>query len=129
MVYGTRNRRLETAGTSFKVKGPEGQTVKRILLERPRYITTKELRKPAAVTDKIRRDFPDLQSFCRNSMKVGVRKLLVSQEVHVAVQKHWNPAYTASGAVAEEEDENVVNMMFLPLFLLDLSAACFLLVK
>jgi hypothetical protein len=87
----TRRKQVKKAetGRSFAVLGEEGKAVKKILLDTHRYITVHELRTPAKVVDKLRRDFDDLGEYNRNSMKLGVRKILNSQEVVSAINGQW----------------------------------------
>ena len=76
-------------GNPFSSSGEEGMAVKKILTESKQYITVQELRTPAKVVDKLRRDFANLKEFNRNSMKIGVRKILQHQEVVQKVNQFW----------------------------------------
>ena len=97
--------RTSEAGRSFAVTGHEGASVKRILKDSAKYITVHELRTPAKVVDKLRRDFADLGLFNRNSMKLGVRKILQLQEVVTAVNGHWGNSVEAS----DPDDDHIVS--------------------
>ena len=77
-------------GKQFKVKSPGGDSVKNILMGRPKYISLDELCKPAQVTDRLRRDFSDLKQYDRNSMKNAVRKMLQTNEIKGAVIQFWD---------------------------------------
>ena len=85
----TKKRKAGEEGTPFSSSGEEGKAVKKILTEHKQYITVHELRTPAKVVDKLRRDFANLKEFNRNSMKIGIRKLLQQQEVVQKVNQFW----------------------------------------
>jgi hypothetical protein len=84
-------------GRSFSVSGDEGKAVKKILCQKAKYISVLELRTPAKVVDKLRRDFADLNEFNRNSMKLGIRKILNSQEVVQCVNQFWGGVLLLKG--------------------------------
>ena len=72
---------------SFLSKGTEGENVEKIICT-PKYISVAELKKPAVVTDRLRRDYADLKSFDRISMKCGVRKILNLRQVVDSVNNY-----------------------------------------
>ena len=91
---------------SFSSKGKEGQNVENIICT-PKYITVQELRKPAVVTDRLRRDYFDLQSFDRISMKCGVRKIMGHAYVIQAVNTYWSDEcsdFNASSSNNNDDD-------------------------
>ena len=102
-----------SSNVSFRAKGPEGENVERIICT-PRYISIPELKKPAVVTDRLRRDYGDLKTFDRISMKCGVRKILTSDEVVNAVNAYWsdgyNPNASTSTSYANNEDDSLVSI-------------------
>ena len=73
---GTRSTVLGKS-VSFHARSVEGGNVEQIIYT-PRYISVQELRKPAVVTDRLRRDYEDLKSFDWILMKCGVRKILTT---------------------------------------------------
>ena len=73
---------------SFCTKGREGENVEKIVCT-PKYITVQELKKPAVVTNRLRRDYDDLKLYDRVSMKAGVRKILTTAHVIQAVNTYW----------------------------------------
>ena len=89
LTRGSNKTKKTEEGRSFSVQGDEGKAVKFFLAETKQYITVHELRTPAKVVDKLRRDFLDLSGYNRASMKMGVRKILNLQEVVVSVNAHW----------------------------------------
>ena len=107
---GTRLASSNTKSVSFHARGAEGENVERIICT-PRYITLQELRKPAVVTDRLRRDYADLAVFDRTSMKCGVRKILTTTQVVNAVNAYWgeeqSPKNAATGFTANEDDSLV----------------------
>ena len=91
---------------SFSSRGKEAENVESIVCT-PKYITLCELRKPAVVTDRLRRDYQDLKSFDRVSMKAGVRKILNTSEVIKAVNSYWNGGLdNMSNAVQSNNDDD-----------------------
>ena len=97
-------------GNPFSSSGEEGMAVKKILTESKQYITVQELRTPAKVVDKLRRDFANLKEFNRNSMKIGVRKILQHQEVVQKVNQFWGGvAQIGQDVLNDHEDEHVVS--------------------
>ena len=98
---------------SFSSKGREGESVEKIVCT-PRYITVEELRKPAVVTDRLRRDYDDLRQFDRVSMKAGIRKILTTSEVVKAVNAYWSGAVDDStiGGCKNDEEVMVSNIQF-----------------
>ena len=105
LTRNTKKPRTSEAGRSFSVTGHEGASVTRILKDSAKYITVQELRTPAKVVDKLRRDFNDLGVFNRSSMKLGVRKILQLQEIVAAVNGHWGISIEAS----ELDEDHVVS--------------------
>ena len=98
----------EDTGKTFASKGPEGENVQKILLT-PKYITLPELKKPAAVTDRLRRDYVDLMDYNRNSMKNGVRKILNSSSVIKAIYDYWGKTVTSPSS--DSDDDLVSNLV------------------
>jgi hypothetical protein len=73
----------------FKSNSEDARVIVDTFLSRPRYVSVQELRSPARVTDRLRKDNPRFLSYDRSSMKNYVRKVLISKDVQNAVQKHW----------------------------------------
>ena len=89
-------------GRTFSTKGTEGENVKKIITT-PKYITIPELRKPAQVTDRLRRDYDDLVQFERSSMKNGVRKILNSSNVIKAIYDYWGKPVTSPSSDSDDD--------------------------
>lgn len=106
MPYSTRTSNPRQVNR-FSAKSDHGQAVLELIKTRPKYVTVSELRKPAQVVDKLRRDFPEYLEYDRNSMKTTVRKFLLSLEVETAVKKFWN---SEDGNIS---DSNVVSKSML----------------
>ena len=103
-------RKAGEEGAPFSSTGDEAKAVKKILTESKQYITVQELRTPAKVVDKLRRDFANLKEFNRNSMKIGVRKILQHQEVVQKVNQFWGGvAQIGQDVLNDHEDEHVVS--------------------
>ena len=107
LTRATKKPKTSESGRSFSVQGQEGTAVKKILKDSSKYITVHELRTPAKVVDKLRRDFADLTQYNRSSMKLGVRKILNLQEVVVAVNGHWGADVEASDP--NHDEDNIVS--------------------
>ena len=108
---GTRSTPV-SSNVSFRPKGVEGDNVERVICT-PRYITIPELRKPAVVTDRLHRDYGDLKTFDRTSMKCGVRKILTTDEVISAVNVYWSDGCipnTSINSYANNEDDSLVSI-------------------
>ena len=95
-------------GKAFKAKGKEGTTVKNIVMGKPKYITIGELRKPANVTDKLRRDYMDFKSYDRDSMRTNVRNILNQKEVRHAVAKFWGTLDGTEDSVGDSSDDEKI---------------------
>ena len=94
---------------SFSSKGEEATNVQNIICT-PRYITVPELRKPAVVTDRLRRDYHDLNSFDRVSMKCVVRKILSSSAVIQIVNAYWSDdCIPLSASTNSNDDDSLVS--------------------
>ena len=65
-----------------------------------------ELKKPAVVTDRLRRDYEDLKIYDRLSMKGGVRTILRMDEVAQTVNAYWNTDSNNSNNSADSNDED-----------------------
>ena len=106
----TRSATVSTSNNvSFSTKGQEATNVENIICT-PRYITVQELRKPAVVTDRLRRDYHDLKSFDRISMKCGVRKILSSSETIQAVNAYWNDEFSPLNVTpSNNNDDSLVS--------------------
>ena len=101
---------------SFLSKGTEGENVEKIICT-PKYISVAELKKPAVVTDRLRRDYADLKNFDRISMKCGVRKILNLRQVVDAVNHYQNDEDAVAqipGATAfnHDNDDSLVSTYF-----------------
>ena len=79
IMPGKRLRQMN--GKAFSSKGPEGELVRNVLTNKPKYISLGELKRPAIVTDKLMRDYLDFKGYDRESMKGGVRSILQTKEV------------------------------------------------
>ena len=90
---------------SFLARGTEGENVERIICT-PKYITLDELRKPATVTDRLRRDYQDLKVYDRKSMKGGIQRILKFPDVIKAVNEYWNSPSINSNKSADSNDED-----------------------
>ena len=90
---------------SFSTKNIEGKNVA-IIICTPKYITVEELKKPAVVTDRLRRDYHDLKSFDRISMKCQVRKILSSSETIQAVNAYWNDEFSQLNVTPSNNDDD-----------------------
>ena len=92
-------------------KSDEAKKNKQHLISNPQYLSVEELNRPAPVTDRLRRNFPEMLAFDRNSMKAVVRKLLISKEIRDKVHNHWSSA--APGAPdsigGNSDDDQVVS--------------------
>ena len=105
-----KNKRSSTVSSntnvSFSTKTYEGESVEKIICT-PKYITVQELKKPAVVTDRLRRDYQDLKSFDRISMKSGVRKILGTVDVVKAVNDYWcDGNYPDSSSLLNSNDDD-----------------------
>ena len=108
---GTRSTPV-SSNVSFHAKGVEGDNVERVICT-SRYISIPEVRKPAVVIDRLRRDYGDLKTFDRISMKCGVRKILTSDEVVNAVNAYWSDECTpntSTTSYANNEDDSLVSI-------------------
>ena len=90
---------------SFSSKKIEGQNVETIICT-PKYITVEELKKPAVVTDRLRRDYLDLKCYDRISMKAGVRKILGLSEVIQAVNAYCSAEFNDLNAASNNNDDD-----------------------
>ena len=99
---------------SFSATKNEGENVKRIICT-PKYITVQELKKPAVVTDRLRRDYDDLRCYDRLSMKNGVRKILQIDDVIEAVNAYWSDGTSphATNAFNNDDDSSLVSIVAL----------------
>ena len=90
---------------SFRTTHKDGKFVREKLVSEPnRYFTTvKCLRKPAEVTDKLRRAHGRLLAYNRDSMKGGVGRLLKEDEVREIVVRFFENTGTGGGG---NEDDN-----------------------
>ena len=105
-----KKRKAGEEGNPFSSSGEEAMAVKKILTEHKQYITVQELRTPAKVVDKLRRDFANLKEFNRNSMKIGVRKILQHQEVVQKVNQFWGGGTEIGQEILNDhEDQHVVS--------------------
>ena len=97
---------------SFSAKKNEGQNVERIICT-PKYVTVQELKKPAVVTDRLRRDYDDLRCYDRLSMKNGVRKILQIDDVVQAVNAYWSDGTSpnATNAFNNDDDSSLVSIV------------------
>ena len=95
-------------GRSFSATAEEGKAVKIFLTDTPQYITVPELRTPAKVVDKLRRDFGNLKEFNRNSMKIGIRKILNQKDVVQSVNQFWGGG-TDKALLGSELEDHVVS--------------------
>ena len=97
---------------SFSAKKNEGQNVERIICT-PKYVTVHELKKPAVVTDRLRRDYDDLRCYDRLSMKNGVRKILQIDDVVQAVNAYWSDGTSpnASNTFNNDDDSSLVSIV------------------
>ena len=82
----------------------EGKRVEKIICT-PKYIKVHELKKPAVVTDRLRRDFDDLKGFDWVSMKCGVRRLLNAAEVIQAVSAYCNVGSSSNETATFNNDD------------------------
>ena len=109
-----KNRKSSTVSSnnnvSFSTKTYEGESIEKIICT-PKYITVQELTKPAVVTDRLRRDYQDLKSFDRISMKSGVRKILKSVDVIKAVNDYWGDGNSpdSSSLLNDNDDDSLVS--------------------
>ena len=99
---------------SFCTTHKDGKFVReRLVIEPNRYFTTaKCLRKPAEVTDKLRRAHRRLLAYNRDSMKGGVGRLLKEDEVREFVVKFFWDQGTGEGGNEDDNDDedDVVSM-------------------
>ena len=104
-------RQKKINGKTFKVKGQEGATVKNIFMGKPKYVTMAELKRPAMVTDKLRRDYLDFNSFDRDSMRQNVRNILNQKEVKTAVAGFWGATLPSTEDTVDDssDDEKIVS--------------------
>ena len=104
-------RKAGEEGAPFSSTGDEAKAVKKILTENKQYITVQELRTPAKVVDKLRRDFANLKEFNRNSMKLAVRKILQHVEVVQKVNQFWGGGTEIGQDILNDhhEDQHVVS--------------------
>ena len=95
---------------SFSTETYEGESVEKIICT-PKYITVQELKKPAVVTDRLRRDYQDLKTFDRISMKSGVRKILGTIDVIKAVNDYWGNGKSpdSSSLLNNNDDDSLVS--------------------
>ena len=109
-----KNRKSSTVSSnnnvSFSTKTYEGESIEKIICT-PKYITVQELTKPAVVTDRLRRDYQDLKSFDRISMKSGVRKILGTVDVVKAVNDYWGDGNSpdSSSLLNSNDDDSLVS--------------------
>ena len=113
----TRATNVASSGNrnvSFSPRGNEGENVERII-STPKYVTVQELRKPAVVTDWLRRDYDDLRCYDRLSMKNGVRKILQIDDVIQAVNAYWSDGTSpnATTAINNDDDSSLVSIVAL----------------
>ena len=95
-------------GKAFKGKGQEGNTVRNIVMGKPKYVTVAELKKPANVTDKLCRDYVDFKMYDRDSMRVNVRNILNQKEVRTAVAGFWGSTVSTEDTVEESSDDEKI---------------------
>ena len=99
------NTSASNSNVSFSARGPEGVNVEHIICT-PKYVTMDELKKPAVVTDRLRRDYEDLKIYDRLSMKGGVRTILRMDDVAQTVHAYWNTDSNNSNNSADSNDED-----------------------
>ena len=99
---------------SFRTTTKDGKFVRERLVSEPlRYFTTaKCLRKPAEVTDKLRRAHGRLLAYSRDSMKGGVGRIIKEDEVREFVVKFFRDQGTGEGGNEDDNDDedDVVSM-------------------
>ena len=110
MTRNNRNNSNEEELLSFRTTNPDGKFVRERLVGEPlRYFTTaKCLRKPAEVTDKLRKAHGRLAVYNRDYMKGGVARLLKEDEVREPVVRFFE-SQGANGTFdgSDNEDELV----------------------
>ena len=101
-IMSTRNNNRQSdnaALLSFRTTGNDGKFVRERLVAEPNrfFNDPKCLKKPAEVTDKLRRAFARLCVYNRDSMKGGVARLIKEDEVREAVVAYFENNGTEEG--------------------------------
>ena len=93
----------------FSTTGADGRMVHGLLLSEPlRYLNeVGDIKRPAAVVDKMRKAHLGLMRFNRESLKFGIRKILLEDEVKTQLEEFFSN-HARNDLLEGDDDDSLV---------------------
>ena len=94
----------------FSTTGADGRMVRGLLLSEPlRYLNeVGDIKRPAAVVDKMRKAHLGLMRFNRESLKFGIRKILLEDEVKTQLEEFFSN-HARNDLLEGDDDDSLVS--------------------
>ena len=95
----------------FRTTSPDAKLLRQFLTATPqRYLTdVKCLRKPAEVTDKVRKVHARFLQYCRDSMKGGVARIMKEDDIREEIVKKLEGNAIGGGDDDDDDDDEIVS--------------------